>query len=447
LNYRQILHTLSKRGNEVRGMHLGLHRIAAVLEALGNPHERYAVLHIAGTNGKGSVAATAESILRAAGWKTGLYTSPHVERLEERIRVGGRDIPARKFAAIATRVFEVEDDLYARDELDMRLTYFEVLTACSFLYFAAEQVDAAVVEVGLGGRLDATNIVKPQACIITGIALDHLDLLGSTLGEIAAEKAGIIKPGIPVISGCRAMEARRVIRARCRRVGAPLLEIDRRCRVRVVGEHGPKVTIELKTPGNHYQHLSLALAGLHQARNTALAIAGVEALRALPVSVGAVRRGVARTSWPGRLDEYFLHRRTLFEGAHNAEGARALRNHLLRCEDCEIHLVFGALRDKDFQRMGSLLFPLARRIHLTPIPNPRTADPKAIAAALPRHAARMRIYSNARKALKAAWAECPPNGLVVVTGSLYLVGALLPAVRDRAKQHAPRKPPDRIIRK
>jgi dihydrofolate synthase/folylpolyglutamate synthase len=432
LNYRQILNLLSERGNEVRGIHLGLHRITALMRPLGNPHEDYAVLHIAGTNGKGSVAATAEAILRAAGWKTGMYTSPHVEKLEERIRVSGRNIPARKIAAIATQVNKAEEDLYARNELDMRLTYFEFLTACAFLYFAAEKVDVAVIEVGLGGRLDATNIVRPQACIITGIAFDHQDLLGSTLGEIAAEKAGIIKPGIPVISGCRALEAKRVIRAHSRRAAAPLIEIDRHCRIRVVGERGPNVTIDLKTPKNCYRSLSVALAGVHQARNTALAVAGVEALQTFPVSEGAVRRGVSLTRWPGRLDEYFLHRRTLFEGAHNAEGARALRNHLLRCEGCEIHMVFGALRDKDIQKMGGFLFPLARRIHLTPVPNPRTADPEAIAVEHPRYRVRMRIHSNARRALQAAWDECPRNGLVVVTGSLYLVGELLPLVREQA---------------
>lgn len=432
MNYRQILNLLAERGNEVHGIHLGLHRIRALMHALDNPQEDYAVLHIAGTNGKGSVAATAESILRTARRKTGLYTSPHVQKLEERIRVCGRNIPARKLAAIATRVKKTEDELYARNALDMRLTYFEFLTACAFLYFAEEKIDVAVIEVGLGGRLDATNVVKPQACIITGIAYDHQDLLGSTLAEIAAEKAGIIKQGIPVISGSRAPEAKRVIRARCRRVAAPLIDIDRQCRIRVVGERGPKVSIDLKTPRNCYRRLAVALAGLHQARNAALAVAGVEALLTCPVTAAAVRRGVARTRWPGRLDEYFLHRRTLFEGAHNEEGARALRNHLLRCEDCEIHLVFGALRDKDFRKMGGLLFPLAKRIHLTPVPNARTADPEVIAAVLPHHRARMRIHSHARRALQAAWGECPRNGLVVVTGSLYLVGELLPLVREQA---------------
>jgi dihydrofolate synthase / folylpolyglutamate synthase len=434
LNYRQILELLSGRGNEVRCIHLGLHRVAALMETLDNPHTRYAVMHIAGTNGKGSVAATAEAILRAAGWKTGLYTSPHLEKFEERIRLSGRNIPARKLAAVATRVYETEEELYRRDKLDMHLTYFEFLTACAFLYFAVEKVDVAVMEVGLGGRLDATNIVAPQVCIITGVALDHQDLLGSTLGEIAAEKAGIIKPGVPVISGCREPETKRVIRAQARRALAPLTEIDKDCRVRVVGEQGPKVTIDLKTPSNFYPRLPLSLAGLHQARNTALAVAGVEALRAYPVSGSAVRRGIAHTHWPGRLDEYFLHRRTLFEGAHNAEGARALRNHLLRCEGCEIHMVFGALRDKDFHKMGAYLFPLAWRIHLTPLANQRTADPALIAAAHPRYRVRMRMHGNAREALQAAWDECPRNGLVVVTGSLYLVGELLPLVREQASR-------------
>ena len=434
MNYRKILNLLSGRGNEVRGIHLGLYRIAAMMQALDNPHTKYAILHIAGTNGKGSVAATAEAILRAAGWKTGLYTSPHLEKLEERIRLSGRNISAKKLATVASRVCETEEELYSRNKLDMRLTYFEFLTACAFLYFTMEKVDVAVIEVGLGGRLDATNIVTPQACIITGVALDHQDLLGSTLGEIAAEKAGIIKPGVPVISGCRALEAKRVVRAQARRVAAPLMEIDRDCRIRVVGEHGPNVTIDVRTPGNLYRHLPLALAGLHQARNTALAVAGVEALEAFPVSDADVRRGIAHTHWPGRLDEYFLHRRTLFEGAHNAEGARALRSHLLRCEGCEIHLVFGALRDKDIQKMGACLFPLARRIHLTPVANQRTADPAAIAAKHPRYRARMRTHSDARKALQAAWDECPRNGLVVVTGSLYLVGELLPLVREQASR-------------
>jgi len=433
LNYRQAFQLLSRRGNEVRSIHLGLHRIKALAKALGDPQKGCAVLHIAGTNGKGSVAAMSEAILRAAGWKTGLYTSPHLEKLQERIRVSGRNIPSQKFAALVTRVFAKEEELYARRRLDRRLTYFEFLTACAFQHFADEGVDVAVVEVGLGGRLDATNIVAPQACIITGISLDHQDLLGSTIAEIAAEKAGIIKAGVPVISACRSPEAQQVIRRRARRLGAPLMELDKHCRTRVVGEAGACMIIELRTPRQFYPRLPLALAGLHQARNAALAVAGVEELAAFPVSTTDVRRGLARTRWPGRLETYHARRRTLLEGAHNAEGARALRNYLMRREDCDIHMVFGALGDKDIQRMGALLFPLARSIHLAPVANPRSAQPADIAARHPRMRMRMRVHANARSALQAAWDECPRDGLVVVTGSLYLLGELLPILRASAR--------------
>ena len=406
------------------------------MEAMGSPHTKYAVLHIAGTNGKGSVAAMSEAVLRAAGWKTGLYTSPHLEKLEERIRVSGRNIPSGKLSVRATEVFEKEEELYAGGQLGIRLTYFEFLTACAFLHFAEEMVEVAVIEVGLGGRLDATNIVSPQACIITGVALDHQDLLGSTLTKIAGEKAGIIKPGVPVISGCRAPEARQVVSAQARLAEAPLLDIDKDCRTRVVGERGSSVTIDLKTPKRLYRRLPLALAGLHQARNAALAIAGLESLADFPVTIADVRRGLGHTRWPGRLDEYRARRRTLLEGAHNPEGARALRNHLIRCEYCDIHLVFGALNDKDITRMGGLLFSLARSVHLTPVANPRSADPASIAAAFPRFQARMRIHPDARTALSAAWDECARGGLVVVTGSLYLVGELLPIVRKAASRPA-----------
>jgi len=433
LNYHQALQLLSQRGNEVRNIHLGLHRIQALARSLGDPQKRCAVLHIAGTNGKGSVAAMSEAILRAAGWKTGLYTSPHLEKVQERIRVSGRIIPGGTFAALVTRIYEKEQELVARRRLDRCLTYFEFLTACAFQHFADERVDVAVVEVGLGGRLDATNIVAPQACIITGISLDHQDLLGSTIAEIAAEKAGIIKAGVPVVSACRSPEAQQVIRRRARRLGAPLMEIDRDCRTRVVGEAGACMIIELRTPRQFHPRLPLALAGLHQARNAALAVAGVEELAAFPVSTADVRRGLARTRWPGRLETYHARRRTLLEGAHNAEGARALRNYLMRWEDCDLHMVFGALGDKDIQRMGGLLFPLARSIHLAPVANPRSARPADIAALHPRMRMRMRVHASASSALRAAWEECPRDGLAVVTGSLYLLGELMPILRAEAE--------------
>jgi len=207
----------------VEKIHLGLQRISAVMQSLNHPQARYPSLHIAGTNGKGSVAAMSESILRQAGWKCGLYTSPHLLTIGERIRVGGRQISPRRFADVATRIRQCERSLLRNHALDRRLTYFEFVTACAFLHFAEQAIDVAVIEVGLGGRLDATNIVSSRVCVITGVSHDHQDFLGKTLAKIAAEKAGIIKPGVPVISGCQPQEARRVVRRTARSADAPLV--------------------------------------------------------------------------------------------------------------------------------------------------------------------------------------------------------------------------------
>jgi dihydrofolate synthase/folylpolyglutamate synthase len=429
VNYRQALELLKRRGNEVQGIHLGLHRITAILAALGNPQRRYPVLHIAGTNGKGSVAAMAESILRHMGRRTGLYTSPHLVKVEERIRVCGHDVSPRSFAKLTATIHKAERALLKRGLLDRPLTYFEFVTACSFEHFAEQHVDNAVIEVGLGGRLDATNVVLPGACVITGISYDHEHLLGNTLTRIAREKAGIIKPGIPVVSGCRGAAVSGVIRRHARRRIAPLVEIDRDCSTRIIGEHRGRYAFDLATPHGKYRGIKLALAGRHQVRNAALAVAGLEALQGSPLSVRAARLGLRQTEWPGRLDEYPGPRRTLLDGAHNLEGARVLRAFLRSRPAKRIHLVFGALSDKDILRIGDCLFPLSQAIHLTALKNARTAIPEEIAALHERYRSRMRMHSGARKALLAAWRECPRDGLVVVAGSLYLIGELLPTVR------------------
>ena len=432
MNYPQVIDLLARRGNEVQGMHLGLHRMVRILDALGNPHHLFPVLHIAGTNGKGSVAAMSESILRHAGWKTGLYTSPHLLRVEERIRVGNSVIGARRLAHTAGRVVTVENALLKSGRMDRPLTYFEFLTACAFDHFAASAIQIAVVEVGLGGRLDATNVVRPQVCVITGVSYDHRQILGNTIHEIAIEKAGIIKPGVPVISGCRARAARSAIAKVARERTAPLLEISRDFDVEIIRRTRGRCIIDLTTPSSSYRQLRIGLAGAHQARNAAIAVGAVEALQELAVKRSAVRRGLAATKWPGRMDFYQARRRTLMDGAHNPEGAGILRTYLLDQRESEIHLVFGVMGDKDAARMGSLLFPLAARIHLTPLASPRSMLPPALAAGSPRARHRMCLHSCARDALRAAWEGCPENGLVVVTGSLYLIGELLETVRKES---------------
>ncbi len=433
MSYSQILKFLRQRGNEVKDINLGLHRTLAMMQALGNPHLRYPVIHIAGTNGKGSVAAISDSILRQAGWITGIYTSPHLVKIEERIRINGRQISSRSFIALATHIRKTEKRLLRKKLLDRPLTYFEFLTICAFLHFAQRKIDIAVVEVGLGGKLDATNVVHPQVGIITGVSLDHQNYLGNTLIKIAREKAGIIKSGVPIISGCRKNVVRRIIRSRVRAVGAPLLEIYRNCSIRISDERKGCYTFDLQTPNRQYRRLRLSLAGKHQIHNAALAVTAIDALPSFPVGMGDVRRALARTCWPGRLDEYRSYRRTLLDGAHNPEGSRLLRDFLRSRKEVEIHFLFGALADKDIKKMSQCIFPLAKSIHLAPLANSRSADPKAIAALHPSYGNRIYLHNSTRDALYATWKMCSPSGLVVVTGSLYLLGELLPLIHKHAK--------------
>jgi dihydrofolate synthase/folylpolyglutamate synthase len=433
MNYKETLEFLAQRGNEVQTMHLGLHRTIAMMEALGNPQDSYASIHIAGTNGKGSVAAMCESILRQAGLTTGLYTSPHLVRVEERMRINGMQIAPHAFAAIASRIRDTEATLLKQKALDRLLTTFEFLTCCAFLYFAHKRVDIAVIEVGLGGKLDSTNVITPQVSIVTGIALDHQYLLGDSLTKIAGEKAGIIKENVPAVSGCCVSAPRRVIQRRARAVNAPLTETCDACKIRIKGKSRERYIFDLKTPVREYRNLRPSLYGEHQVRNASLAVLAIEALRVFPIGKGQIRRGLRCIRWAGRLDEYRSRRRTLLDGAHNPEGARLLREFLDRRKEKEVHLVFGVVRDKDIRGIGTALFPLADTIHLTPLANTRSASPAEVAAIHRTFSPRMRIHRGMKDALNAAWRECSPSGLVVVTGSLYLVGELLPLVRKHVK--------------
>ncbi|MBN1570373.1 MAG: bifunctional folylpolyglutamate synthase/dihydrofolate synthase [Acidobacteria bacterium] len=429
MNHSETLKYLAQKGNEVQMMHLGLHRTRAMMQALGDPQDRYPSIHIAGTNGKGSVAAMCESILRHAGLVTGLYTSPHLVRVEERIRVAGRQVSARRFSSLATRIRKVEAALLENKTLDRPLTTFELLTCCAFLNFADEKIDIAVFEVGLGGKLDATNIIHPAVCVITGISLDHQNYLGRTLTKIAGEKAGIIKEGISVISGCRLPAPRRVVFNQAKKVHAPLLEISRHAAIRNLRESRGRYSFDLRTPLRRYRNLHLSLSGEYQTWNAALAVMAIEALKSFRIDVADIREGLANTYWSGRLDEYSSRKRTLLDGAHNPEGAQLLRDFLIGGKEREVHLVFGVVRDKNIRGIGSAIFPIATSIHLTPLANSRSADPAEVAAMHKRFLPRMKIHAGMPEALYSAWKECSASGLVVVTGSLYLVGELLPLVR------------------
>ena len=435
MNHRETLEYLNAKGNEVQMMHLGLHRTVAMLEALGNPHMKYPAVHIAGTNGKGSVAAMTGSILGESGLVVGMYTSPHLVRVEERMRIGGVPVTARSFAILATRVREAEESLLGTGTMDRALTTFEFLTCCAFLHFARKKVDIAVMEVGLGGKLDSTNVIHPLVSVITGIALDHQQYLGNTIRRIAAEKAGIIKKGIPAISGCSDPDAQDVMRRRAMRVRTELVEIDRDFQIQNVRRRGGRCTMDLQTPTQRYTDLKLALAGEYQTRNAALAVMAIEVIgarKSFPITVNAIRRGLANTRWNGRLDEYIAVRRTLLDGAHNPEAAILLRDYLKERKETEIHMVFGAVRDKNIREVGMAVFPLAKHIYLTPLFNSRTSSPEEIAAMFPEYRERITICRDMKSALRSAWRNCPPKELTVITGSLYLVGELLPMVRKSA---------------
>jgi dihydrofolate synthase/folylpolyglutamate synthase len=373
-----------------------------------------------------------EAILRAAGFLTGIYTSPHLVRVEERIRVGGIPVPSSTFASLSSDVRAAEEALLAKEIIDRPLTTFEFLTCCAFLRFARQKVDVAVIEVGLGGKLDATNVIRPLCSVITSIALDHQQYLGNTIRKIAAEKAGIIKKGVPAVSGCGDPAAEEVVRRRAKAVGTGLVELGGDLVIQNARMRGGRATMDLQTPARRYTNLKLSLAGEFQARNAALAVAAVETLESFNIGAADIRRGLSCTRWEGRLDEYRAARRTLLDGAHNPAAAAILRDYLKQRKESEIHMVFGAMRDKDIRNVAAILFPLAKHIYLTPLLNPRAAKPEDVANMFPEHHERITICRDMKSALRAAWADCPPPGLTLITGSLYLIGDILPFVRRSA---------------
>lgn len=422
---------------QARVQKFGLENISILAADLGNPHRAVRCVHIAGTNGKGSTAAILDSILRAAGLRTGLYTSPHLERINERIRLNGENISDEKFAAAWTRVHASIESLMASGKLTAHPTYFECVTAMAFLIFAEERLDFAIFEVGLGGRLDSTNIVTPEVALITPIDFDHENFLGHSIEEIAAEKAGIIKPGGTVVSSVVRAEARAVIGRKCAEVGARLIEIDEEWRVeRRHPVNGCYSAVATSTKPNSSVRLSIAppLPGQFQVRNAlaAATAARVLAERGLGITDEAIERGIATVQWPGRLERLSETPAVYLDGTHNPAGARELlkfwqENFAGR----RIFLVYGAMRDKAVDEIAGVLFPNAHTVILT---EPR--QPRAISATLlsemTAHLARQHlVVRDPAEALEQAVQMARDDDAVFATGSLYLVGDLRTYWRDR----------------
>ncbi|MBX5481173.1 MAG: bifunctional folylpolyglutamate synthase/dihydrofolate synthase [Myxococcaceae bacterium] len=409
------------------GVRLGLDRIHAALRALRNPERDFPALHVAGTNGKGSTSAFAASCLTAQGYKVGLYTSPHLERVNERIQIDGVEISDEVFGRRILEVLELYPEALADPA---PLTYFEFGTLVALWHFSRERVDVAVLETGLGGRLDATTAAAPAVCAITPVSFDHMDYLGHTLAAIAAEKAGIIKPGVPVVVARQPPEVLAVIEAVAREKGALVAVQDRDFRL----EPEPSGTLVYRGTRTSVGQLSLGLKGPHQVQNAAVALACLEHLevRGLPISQKSVREGLVRAKWPGRLETFEGEPKVVLDGAHNPAGAEALARALdVLYPGQRIHAVFGVLSDKDYRPVLRTLLPRFASVHLTPVPNPRTLAPGRYADEARALCPEVELYASPKAAFTGAVMRAGPGEMVLGTGSLFLVGALRPLAQGR----------------
>ncbi|MHB1434855.1 MAG: bifunctional folylpolyglutamate synthase/dihydrofolate synthase [Thermoplasmata archaeon] len=456
--------TLSKLyGRRRFGLQPGLETIRALLEALGHPELKFPSIHVTGSKGKGSVAAMAQAILTAGGWRTGLFTSPHLTRYVERIRIDGTPIDRADLVRVIGRVERAAGRLAEAGTIDREPTFFEVTTAAALDYFARARVDAAVVEVGIGGRLDATNILDSRVGVVTTMEIEHTDLLGPTLAHIAREKAGIFHPGMTGVIGDLPEEARKIVRSVAREQGVPLWELgheigfeDRR-----LSPQGQQFTVRL--PGKRFDGIRISLNGSFQPGNTALAVAAVARfLSAQDASLPKtwVRSGLRSLRWPGRLERIARSPDLYVDVAHTPESARAVAHSLAEISplaDPEANvLVFGCLRGKDVDRILDALAPLARRIVLAPVRSERSLAPVELKVVAHAHFPAVILARSATEALALARAGTGPDGFTLVTGSDYLVGELLrpsdaeadlePDLSDPGVGGRPKDPPPAPLR-
>jgi dihydrofolate synthase/folylpolyglutamate synthase len=410
MNYPDSVEYLYSLGNESKVFKLGLEPITILLEALGKPQDSFHSVHVAGTNGKGSTCTMIESGLRAAGIRTGMFTSPHLVEPTERIQIDGRPITADAFTAAFREVHRTAESLMARGLLQVHPSYFETVTAMGFVVFRERGVQTAVVEVGLGGRLDATNVLRPDLCVITPVDYDHEAWLGSSIEQIAAEKAGILKSGVPAVFASQRPEVQTVLDEYVQRLHLDTPVFFTKADELQVTRSGCSFTsdgISIVCP----------LAGAHQVQN---ALTAVNALRSLGVPAEAIERGIRSVRWPGRLELISTHPDIILDGAHNPAGARALAHHIGSFySDWPVWLIYGAMRDKAVEEISEILFPLADRVILTAPSMPRAVQPETLLAI--GRARQMEVAPNLEAALNAA-RTAPGDAAIFITGSLYLVG-------------------------
>lgn len=433
MTYPECLTYLAGLGQELHGMKFGLQAISVILAELGRPHVRYDTAIVAGTNGKGSTCAMLASILQHAGYPTGLFTSPHLVRVNERMRFNAREISDTDFAAAFSEVAGAVERLVELRKLEAPPSFFEFLTATAFLHFAHAGAKFVVLEVGMGGRLDATNVTDPQVALITNIDFDHMEFLGSSLAAIAAEKAGVIKPHRPVISSVEDAEAAAVIRRRARECGAELLELKNLAKISRLSAKQGRYSFDLTLGEERFGGVTCPLPGRFQVNNTVAAVAAAWRLGAagFEVSRRSIVQGLRSALWPGRLESVSQRPWVLLDGGHNPGAARVLATFIKEeLAGRRLRLVYASMRDKAVHEITSTLFPLASEVYLTYPAHPRAARPEEILAALDPSLPKPQIELDPANALQRACQASSPEDVVLVVGSLYLVGAIKQAMRE-----------------
>jgi dihydrofolate synthase/folylpolyglutamate synthase len=424
MDFSESLEYLLNLGNEVLAMKLGLENIEKLLAALDNPEKNFLKIQAAGTNGKGSTCVFLDSICVSAGIKTGLFTSPHLVSVTERIKINGQEISEVDFARHATKIREISEKLLRDAKLENLPTFFEQITAIAISAFGEAKIELAILETGLGGRFDATTATKAEIVAITPIDFDHQDILGNTLKEIAAEKAAIIREDTRVFVAPQNSEAQRVVIGKCREVGVEPIFASTNFTVKTKGYPFDKMfTVIFKTEKDIYPKILLKMIGRHQLVNASLAISIAETLHefGFKISPGNIKIGLENAKHQGRLEFW---NNILFDGAHNIAGAKALRDFLDEFIEQPIAMVFGAMRDKDLSQIAETLFPKAEFLIFTKPDNARSMETAELLKFIPKDFNKEKLFvaETVKDAIIKAGELTIQDGLILITGSLYLVG-------------------------
>lgn len=435
IKYLNSFQNLEKKTSYSYSKIYNLERVHKLCDMIGRPQDDFRSILVSGTIGKGSACAILHSVLVKTGYRVGLYTSPHLLDLQERIKVNGRAITEKEFSELINKIRKSIE--YAKTEdapIYKKLTFFEILTAVSFLYFSKKKVDFAVIEAGLGGRLDATNIVYPLVSVITSIGYDHTHLLGKSLTKIAKEKAGIIKENSFAISAPQKKKAMDVIKDIARKKASRLFIVGENFNYKCTRVNFHGTVFDYQGIYENYKNIRLSLIGRHQAQNAAISLAVLEILKQqfyFPTDKLKVHRGFEKVNWPGRFDILRKNPYIITDGAHNKDAAEALKQMLLELiGDRKLDfLILGFSADKDIKGIGSILCPMAKNVIFTKARSPRAAPPKLLSKLLSKNCNNSFIAKNTKSALSTARSSTPDNGFILITGSLFLVSDIMRILR------------------